>query len=125
MSSDFMKGKNAIDELVSDGWREYPNQSGRYARCFYKRFETPTRCFGNSEKQGLQIQIKVYEHRGRSASMELELCAGLTDETWLSLVNYSLPRTVKEVTALIPRMLAVWEAANKFQNPKFNSHENE
>ncbi len=45
--------------------------------------------------------------------MELELCAGLKDETWLTIQNYALPKTVKEVTALIPRMLSIWEAANK------------
>lgn len=97
--------------LVADGWREYPNQFRKHARCFYKRFDTPTRCHGNDDKSGMQIQISVSEHEGR-ASMELELCAGLKDETWLTIHNYALPKTVKDVTALIPRMLAVWESAN-------------
>ena len=97
--------------LLADGWREYPNQFRKYARCFYKRFDTPTRCHGNDDKAGMQIQVSVSEHEGR-ASMELELCAGLKDETWLTIHNYALPKTVEEVTALIPRMLAVWESAN-------------
>lgn len=98
-------------DLLADGWREYQNQFRKYARCFYKRFDTPTRCHGNNDKAGVQIQISVSYHEWR-ASMELELCASLKDKTWLTIQNYSLPNTVKEVTALIPRMLLVWESAN-------------
>lgn len=97
--------------LLADGWREYPDQFKKYARCFYKRFDTPTRCAGNDDKPGVQIQIAVSELDGWM-NMEMDLCAGLKDETWLTIKNYSLPKTVKEVTALIPRMLAVWESAN-------------
>lgn len=100
-----------ISELLSDGWREYPDQFKKYARCFYKRFDTPTRCHGNDDKPGVQIQIAVGEFHGM-ANMEVELCAGLKDETWLKIQNYSLPKKVKEVTALIPRMLAIWEVAS-------------
>lgn len=98
-------------ELLADGWHEYPDQFKKYARCFYKRFDTPTRCAGNDDKPGVQIQIAVSELDGWM-SMEMDLCAGLKDETWLAIKNYSLPKTVKEVTALIPRLLAVWESAN-------------
>ena len=98
-------------ELLAGGWREYPNQFRKYARCFYKQFDTATRCHWNDDKPGMQIQISVSEHEGR-VSMELELCAGMKDETWLTIHNYALPKTVNEVTALIPRMLAVWESAN-------------
>jgi hypothetical protein len=97
--------------LLADGWREYPDQFKKYARCFYKRFDTPTRCAGNDDKPGVQIQISVSENDGW-VSMEMDLCAGLKDETWLAIKNYSLPKTVNEVTALIPRLLAVWESAN-------------
>lgn len=100
-------------QLLSEGWREYTNQFKAYARCFYKRFETPTRCHGNDDKPGIQVQISVSESQMGGVSMELELCAGLKDNTWFTIQNYSLPKTVEEVTALIPRMLSVWEAANK------------
>lgn len=98
-------------DLLADGWREYPDQFKKYARCFYKRFDTPTRCHGNDDKSGVQIMIAVSVME-TWMSMEMELCAGLKDETWLKIQNYALPKTVKEVTALIPRMLAVWESAN-------------
>lgn len=98
--------------LLADGWREYPNQFRQYARCFYKRFDTPTVCSGNSDKPGMQIEIAVSDGYAGSVSMEMELCAGLKDETWLKIQNYSLPKTVEEVTAMIPRLLAMWEAAN-------------
>lgn len=101
----------ACMELLADGWREFPDQFKKYARCFYKRFDTPTRCHGNDDKPGVQVTIAVSELDGWM-SMEMELCAGLKDETWLKIQNYVLPKTVKEVTALVPRMLAVWESAN-------------
>lgn len=98
--------------LLADGWREYPNQFRKYARCFYKRFDTPSVCNGNSDKPGVQIEIAVSDGYAGGVSMEMELCAGLKDETWLKIQNYSLPKTVEEVTALIPRLLAMWESAN-------------
>ena len=101
----------ASGDLLAAGWREYPNQFKKYARCFYKRFDTPTRCHGNDDKPGVQVMIAVSVME-TWMSMEIELCAGLKDETWLKIQNYALPKTVKEVTALIPRMLAAWESAN-------------
>lgn len=103
--------KTTCEQLLADGWREYPDQFKKYARCFYKRFDTPTRCHGNDDKPGIQVQISV-SALNEVVCMELEICAGLRDETWLSMHNYSLPKTVNEVTALIPRMLRVWESAN-------------
>jgi hypothetical protein len=101
--------QSACNDLLADGWHECPDQFKKYARCFYKRFNTPTRCSGNDDKQGVQIEIAVSEFNG-SVSMELELCAGLKDETWVKIKNYALPRTVEEVTALIPRILVMWES---------------
>jgi len=57
--------------------------------------------------------IAVSEGFGHGPSMEMELSGELKDGTWLNIHNYALPKTVDEVTALIPRMLAIWEAANK------------
>ena len=105
--------KTVIEQLQAEGWREYPNQFKKYARCFYKRFDTPTRCAENDDKFGAQIQIAVSDGMYHSVSLELELCGGLKDGSWLSIHNYGLPKTVEEVTALIPRLLAIWEAANQ------------
>lgn len=108
-----MKKQRIIcDQLAAAGWRECSNQFKTYSRCFYKRFDTPTRCSGNDDKPGMQIEIGVSEYDTRT-SIELELCAGLKDETWLKLRKYCLPKDLNEVLKLIPRMLAVWEAANK------------
>ena len=99
------------EELVLKGWRESPNANRKYARCFFKRHDTPSRCFGNSDKAGITVQIAVTDWHGL-VSMELEVCGGLSDNSWLTLLNYSLPKTVTEVEALIPRLLRIWEAAN-------------
>lgn len=97
--------------LLSLGWREGRDQFRAYARMFYKRYDTPTRCAGNDDKEGMQVCLYVSEWQGRQ-SIEMELCGGLSDGTWLKLHNYGLPQDVHGVLALIPRILAVWEAAS-------------
>ena len=110
-----MKPMNIYEQLVKDGWMECPNRFRSYSRCFYKKFETPTRRHGNDDKPGIQIEIAVSEYKGH-VSMEMELCAGVEDETWFKIQNYALPKTLEEVYALIPRMLAAWELVANFQN---------
>ena len=100
------------DTLLGLGWREYRNHFKEYSRCFYKRFETPTRCRCNSDRSGMQIEIAMSEH-GAVESSEIELSGELADGTWMRLHNYVLPKDLDAVLALIPRMLATWEAANK------------
>jgi len=102
---------NPAEWLLENGWRECPDQFRPNDRCFYRSFDTPTRCHGNDDKPGIQVCIFVSNIRG-TESMELELCAGLKDETWLKVLNYGLPADIESVVALIPRLLAIWESAN-------------
>jgi hypothetical protein len=102
------------DLLAADGWREYPNSFKKWARCFYKQHATPTRCACNYDKEGIPIEIAVSD----TGNMEMELSGQLKDGTWLHVHNYSLPHEVEKVTALIPRLLAVWEAANVQDQPR-------
>lgn len=101
-----------VRRLMAEGWIEYEREKP-YARCFYKRFASKHRCQSNKDKTGVQIRVAVSDGHAGQAAMELELRAGLKDYTWLILQNYALPKTVEEVTALIPRLLAMWEAANQ------------
>ena len=48
-----------VRKLIDDGWREYPDGPRKYARCFYKRFDTPTRCRCNNDKAGMQVCCAV------------------------------------------------------------------
>ena len=98
--------------LIEQGWKECPNQFKKYARCFYKHFETPTSCALNQGKAGIQIEVSVSEWQG-AESFELELGGELADGTWMRLHNHGLPKDIDAVLALIPRMLMVWEASNK------------
>jgi hypothetical protein len=98
-------------KLIAGGWRENPNPLKKGSRCFYKRFETKTRCFSDKKKPGVQIELSVASFDGH-VYMEIELVAGLKDGTWMTIHNQSLPGTVEEVMALIPRLLAMWESAN-------------
>lgn len=94
--------------LLADGWREYPDQFRKYARCFFKRFDTPTRCACNDDKAGMQICVAVSEHEGRS-SYEIDLHGELPDGTWINLHNHGMPEDIEAGLATIPRLLATWE----------------
>jgi hypothetical protein len=98
--------------LLEQNWKEYPSQLKKYARCFYKQFETPASCHCNNDKTGIQVEVSVVEWEG-TGSCELELGGELVDGTWMRLHNHGLPRDIDAVLALIPRMLMVWEASNK------------
>lgn len=94
--------------LSSEGWREYPDQFKKYARAWFKRFDTPTRCCGNDDNPGQQVCIYVYEDSG-VGSVDMDLYAELSDETWMHIHNYGLRRPISEVLKLIPRLIATWE----------------
>lgn len=100
-----------LDHLVADGWKEYPDQFRKYSRCFFKRFETPTRCACNSEKLGIQICVAVF-----SSGYEMDLCGELPDGTWVKLHQWAMPEDYLTGLALIPRLLATWEAMASWQN---------
>lgn len=97
-----------VRKLIDDGWREYPDGFRKYARCFYKRFDTPTRCRCNDDKAGMQVCCAVSEFRWR-VSYELDLCGELQDGTWIKLHQWATPEDVEQGLAVIPRMLATWE----------------
>lgn len=104
------------DQLLAAGWREYPDQFRKYARCFYKRFDTPTRCHCNDDKFGMQICFAVSEHAGVE-SIEADLCGELADETWVKISPYSLPKDLAGCLATIPRLLATWEFMANYPTP--------
>lgn len=100
---------NTIETLLAQGWREYPDQFLKHARCFYKRFDTPTRCSCNRNKAGIVVSFEVYEHVNVE-SIEAETCGELPDGTWVKIQQYALPKDINACLAIIPRMLATWEA---------------
>ena len=107
-AADYLTGKDPCPLLVSDGWHEYPDQFRKYARCFFKRFDTPTHCAGNDEKHGMQVCVAVSEYGGRF-SYEIDLHGELPDGTWIKLHNHGMPEDVEKGLATIPRLLATWE----------------
>ena len=109
--------------LEEDGWREMPNALKTYARCFYKRFETPTRCRCN-DKPGMQVAINVAEWAnpttgGTDISYEMDLSGEIENEVWAGLTFYSMPSDPRQGLSMIPKLLATWEvaAACKCTNP--------
>jgi hypothetical protein len=100
---------SACSLLKREGWREYPDQFRKYARCFYKRFDTPTRCRCNDDKAGMQVCVAVSHHEKRW-SYEIDLSGELPDGTWVKLHNWCMPEKLKDGLATIPRLLATWES---------------
>ena len=97
-----------VRKLIDDGWTECPNILRPSARCFYKRFETPTRCRCNDDKAGMQVCCAVSEFQG-DVAYELDLCGELPDGTWIKLHQWAMPDDIGKGLSVIPRMLATWE----------------
>lgn len=107
--------------LESLGWREYPDQFRKYARCFFKRFETATRCACNDDKPGIQVCCAESEGFEGRPSYELDIVGQLPNGTWIKLHQYSLPNEVNGALAFVPQLLAMWEAACEVSAPSVPS----
>ena len=94
--------------LLAEGWQEYPDQFRKYARCFSKRFDTPTRCACNHRKEGIAVTISTIKH-DQYFAYEIELHGELPDGTWVNLQNHGMPDDIEAGLATIPRLLATWE----------------
>ena len=109
---------DAIDTLLDDNWKEYPDQFKPHARAFFKRFDTPTECACNTGKGGIQVCIYVYKHNfngNTEMNWELEVAGELKDSTWVKLHQWALDhKDIKETLAIIPRLLATWEFIANF-----------
>jgi len=99
---------NTIQHLKNEGWIEYPNRFKPHARCFYKRFDTATRCNCNDNKAGIQVAINLSQWEGRE-SFEIELCGEAKDESWIQVLNYGYIVGIEEGLKTIPRLVAMWE----------------
>ena len=105
-----------IPYLQENGWKEWADPFRKYARCFYKRFETPTRCHCNNDQEGIQICIAVSNLKDfghDKDTYEIDLHGELSDETWLHLKIHGCPDDIEEGILKIPRMLVLWELAAK------------
>ena len=99
---------NAIQHLKNEGWIESPNRLKPTSRCFYKRFDTPTRCNLNNGKAGIQVVINVSQWEGRE-SFEIEICGEAKDESWIQMLNYGYIVSIEDGLKTIPRLVAMWE----------------
>lgn len=98
----------ACDFLAREGWHESRDFMRPEARCFYRFFAAAHLCRLNKNKPGIQVCVAVY-----GAAYELELAGELADGSWLRLCQWGLPDSIEEGVALVPRLVAMWEAANE------------
>jgi hypothetical protein len=102
------------DYLLINGWKRGPNVFTK-AICYYKRFPSKKRCYANSGKAGIQVQLAVFETANcfdgiNQSTLELSIVSQLKDETALKIINYCLPKNLNKVIKLIPRLIRIWEA---------------
>lgn len=101
-------GQQMVSMLEREGWVEYPNPYQVGARFFYKRFDTPTRCRCNDDKEGMQVCVTLWRYE-RPWKYEIELSGELSDGTWIKLHNWVMPNKLEDGLATIPRLLETWE----------------
>lgn len=105
--------RSTIERLESDGWKQYPDQFRKHAKCLFKRFDTPTRCHCNDSKPGMQVCISVSEHCGVE-NFELDLCGEVSDGSWIKLQSYGVLNGIDGALEAIPRLMATWECASNY-----------
>lgn len=110
-----MNRQEIIQLLEDTGWKRYPDQFREYAACMFKRFDTPTRCHFNDDKEGIQVCIAVSDHLANHASIEVDVSGELSNGTWIKLHNYAFGSDINKALAAVPRLLAAWETLNKFE----------
>ena len=103
-------------QLTSDGWREFHDQFSNSGVSLYKRFDTPSRCFYNDDKPGMQAVIYLWDwsrypqHNGLPVSLEVEI-RGSTPFCSYTIKAHS-HNAVADTLAEIPKLLSAWEAIN-------------
>jgi hypothetical protein len=117
------KMKTPTEYLQENGWTQYKDHLAldKSARFFAKRFNTPTRCACNDDKDGMQVCIRV-TNRAMADSFEMTIRGELPDGTWIEFLNYSMPENIEEVIAKIPRLLAAWEIMADYPIPATHSN---
>ena len=94
--------------LEANGWVKSQSTFGKAGPRFYKRFMTPTRCFCNYDKEGMQVCVGLSNYP-ECCTYEIELNGELPDGTWVNLHNHGMPDDIETGLATIPRLLATWE----------------
>jgi hypothetical protein len=103
----------ACSQLEALGWTECPNALQPEARCFFKRYATPTLCRLNDDKPGMQVCIAIHEWPD-SWGFNIELQSELPDGTWMKLHHHGFPQDIAAGLASIPRLLSTWEHVANF-----------
>ena len=100
--------------LRDDGWEEYRGILEHYCTTFYKMFPTKTPCRYNGDKKGIWVCLSVAPKTGAEGEFtySIDIRGQLADGSWIKFEQWSLPKDIKDVLKVIPRMLALWEAAN-------------
>ena len=97
--------------LRDDGWDEYRGILDDYRTTFYKRFPTKTPCPHNKDKGGIWVCVTFFTIYGSSV-YSIDIKGKLADNSWIKFEQWHLPEDIKDMLKVIPRMLALWEAAN-------------
>lgn len=101
------------NKLTELGWRCQKIKGFDYIEFWYKRFTQAERCCCNSEKEGIQVGIKVYPPFGHyeENTYEISICGELVDERWADFTIRSIHGDKELLDSLesnCVRLLAAW-----------------
>lgn len=116
-----MKTIDEIHDIEKEGWKLW--ETNRFDSCdrhWFKRVDTPTRCFLNTDKRGVQIELREWDSRkyGRNAiGYDLNFSAEMADGRWFRS-QIGVEATIESIDAGVKAILVSWEVVSKIGNNK-------
>jgi len=111
-----MNAESIIDNLLADGWREYPSHYRDGTRLFCRSFEYASECKCN---QGNRKQVEVYYHLPVSFNdvylplpemFSVEIVGQLPNNEWLKMRVGSL-KSIDSIKNQVCIMISAWNHA--------------
>lgn len=103
---------NLTEQLLADGWQQWPNHLKPKIELFAKKFPGHPRCRGNANKD---FQVEVYRrHAERIGNINLpeswavELCGELPDGEWVRMRVEGL-NDFDTITRKTHELLSAWD----------------
>lgn len=107
--------EDVVKVLIERGWKKIMAQWGGESREYwYKRHLGVPRCACNSDKEGMQVVIYVYDSLRigtypNHKSYEIEVCGQKLDGAWIKMKSYAWEGGLLDVMdSQISQLLAGW-----------------
>lgn len=112
MSANKPSWEIVIDELLQDGWKQFPDSFKSNKTCLAKSFAGYEKCYCNAPKNK---QVEIYKHGfayGYEGGFEVTVCGELPDGEWVNLTCYGLAAastTKQDLDYKVTELLKTWD----------------